>query len=479
MSKSSSLKKQFIYNFMYIIIASIIFSIITYTVYLSFINMGLILPSNYYEKKVSPIINYIDKKGVKILDESEREDLEKIIPVDGMKYGVVDKNIKLLYGNIEKLSERNIEDIKEGKERNHFNEKFGIFQQGVIIYHPIKNGDKIEGNIILEYVLTPRAKNPKYNFLVPPEIFIFLSPIIYVVIFTLLFSRRFSKSINKPIQDLIQASKKIKERDLDFSISYNAQNELGELVGSFEEMRKGLSTSLTRQWEIENERRDMVRAIAHDLRTPLTIIKGHLEILQDGGVENKDRLLRYLDIIDDNTKRAIKLIEDMNMLAKIEGVEFTLNFTPVDIIDFIDKKSEEYNLLCSKKNIEFKSSVDCKKRNKDLVNIDKDRISQVLDNIVFNSFRFIKEDGSIFLYVMVEENKITIKISDDGEGFSAKDLKNIFKKFYQGDESRSKEKGHSGLGLYISKLIVEKHGGKIKAYNSEEGGANVEFYICF
>lgn len=464
---------------MYIIIASIIFSIITYTVYLSFINMGLILPSNYYEKKVSPIMDYIDKKGAEILDESEREDLEKIIPVDGMKYGVVDKNIKLLYGNIEKLSEKNIEDIKEGKERSNFNQKFDVFQQGVIIYHPIKNGDKIEGNIILEYVLTPRAKNPKYNFLVPPEIFIFLSPIIYVVLFALLFSRRFSKNINKPIQDLIQASKKIKERDLDFSIDYNSKNELGELVESFEEMRKGLSDSLTRQWEIENERREMVRAIAHDLRTPLTIIKGHLEILQDGGVENKDRLLRYLDIMDDNTKRAIKLIEDMNMLAKIEGVEFTLNFTPVDIIDFINKKSEEYTLLCSKKSIEFKNLIEDKRKSKGLINIDKDRISQILDNIIFNSFRFIKEKGNIFLHVTIEENKVTMKISDDGEGFSPRDLKNVFKKFYQGDESRSKEKGHSGLGLYISKLIVEKHGGEIKVYNSKEGGANVEFYICF
>lgn len=102
-----------------------------------------------------------------------------------------------------------------------------------------------------------------------------------------------------------------------------------------------------------------------------------------------------------------------------------------------------------------------------------------MDNIVGNSIRFTPRGGSIHLQVSIEENKASFKISDMGPGFSEKDLASLFRKFYKGDPSRSREKGHSGLGLYIARSIIEKHGGGIQASNLLGGGACIEFFIVF
>lgn len=471
MIKNLSLKKQFIWNFIFVILSSLILSILTYGVFLILIDNNVIIRSDYYEKKIPGIVDYINKKGEVLLNVGEKYELEKNIPLHGIEYAVLDNKNQILYGTIKSISNKDIETIshKEDRRINRLNE--------VRLYVPIVKKSSQSGLVILKYVLKPTAANPKFNFLVPSELLIFLSPFIYITIFTWIFSKKFSNSINMPIKELINASKKIQERQLDFSITYNAPNELGELSQSFESMRRELNLSLNRQWEIEQDRREMVSAIAHDLRTPLTIIKGHTEVLQNGNLNNKDRVERYLGIIEENTNRAIKLIEDINTLSKIERIDFQLSSNPIDIINFIYRKSEGYRVLCDEKSIKFNVLIEDKRNFNNLMEIDDYRISQVLDNIILNSFRFTEEGGNISLKAVIEQQQISFTIKDSGPGFSQGDLKNIFKKFYQGDPTRSKEKGHSGLGLYIVKNIIEKHNGYIQAENNMEGGACINFNI--
>lgn len=470
MIKYLSIKKQFVLCFVLIISVSLMLSIITYGGYFIAMSKNLILPSNYYEKMVPGIIDYIESQGTSVLNKVNQLELETVIPKSGIEYIVLDNEYNTIYGDIEKISPNERKSLEENESRY-------IHGQNISIFEFIKKDGEIKGAVLIRYSLKATAKNEKWNFLVPSDGVLLFSPFIYISICTWIFVRRFSRNINKPIDDLINAAKKIKDKDLDFHMEYEADNELGELTKAFEAMRDELQSSLNAQWLIEQERSDMIAAIGHDLRTPLTVIKGHIEVLQESNLDNKERLHKYIDTIANNTNRAIKLIEDMNIISKLERIDFNLSPKDVHLENFVEEIKSNYEVICKKKNIKF--SVDYMDFNEDKSNVKIDvyRICQVLDNIISNSNRFTPEGGFIKLKITNYIDELHFKIEDSGIGFSSKDKKRIFEKFYQGDESRSKEKGHFGLGMNIAKIIVEKHGGEIKVKNNDDGGACVEFYI--
>ena len=303
-------------------------------------------------------------------------------------------------------------------------------------------------------------------------------PVICFLVFTYIFARRFSKRIRLPLQELMSAVNKIKEKDLDFRIScINQENEIGDLVQALEEMRHELRESLIQQWQLEQDRRDMVAAIMHDIRTPITIIQGHVEGLNEGIKDDPEKLNTYLVTIEQNVNRTKKLIDDMNALVEIDSEGFALDFSLVELNQFMQGKTNEIKILVDKKGIQLDSKIIDERKDATPVCLDTNRLSQIIDNIISNSIRFTPEGGIIRLVTKISQDKAVFRISDNGEGFREKDMSNLFKKFYKGDYSRSKEKGHSGLGLYIAKSIVERHGGTIKAYNKSEGGACIEFSI--
>ena len=470
MIKYLSIKKQFVLCFILIISVSLMLSIITYGGYFMAMSKNLILPSNYYEKMVPGIIDYIEAQGTSVLNKANQQELETVIPKSGIEYIVLDNEYNPIYGDIEKISPNEKKSLEENESRY-------IHGQNISVFEFIKKDGEIKGVVLIRYSLKATAKNEKWNFLVPSDGVLLFSPFIYISICTWIFVRRFSRNINKPIDDLINAAKKIKNKDLDFHMEYEADNELGELTKAFEAMRDELQISLNTQWLIEQERSDMIAAIGHDLRTPLTVIKGHIEVLQESNLDNKERLHKYIDTIANNTNRAIKLIEDMNIISKLERIDFKLSPKDVHLENFVEEIKSNYEVICKKKNIKF--SVDYINFNEEKSNIKIDvyRIGQVLDNIISNSNRFTPEGGFIKLKITNDIDELHFKIEDSGIGFSSKDKKRIFEKFYQGDESRSKEKGHFGLGMNIAKIIVEKHGGEIKVKNNDDGGACVEFYI--
>jgi signal transduction histidine kinase len=306
-------------------------------------------------------------------------------------------------------------------------------------------------------------------------------PIVCLIAYTLIFSKSLGRNIKKPLDKLIKAVEKIKNQDLDFKIDTAGckSNEIGDLIQAFEDMRINLKESLIREWQSEQDRRDMVSAITHDLRTPLAIISGHIELLQNGLVNDKNKMNSYLDIIEQNVHRAKILIDDMNSLTEIDNNNFYLNRSEEDITQFLNNKFEEYNILTAGKAINIEATITDNRDTAGPVIIDSQRLSQVFDNIIGNSIYYTPERGSIFINARLEKNAAYFTISDSGTGFSEKDLKNLFKKFYKGDSSRSREKGHSGLGLYIARSIIEKYGGTITAYNLPNGGASLDFNITY
>ncbi|MFZ5989478.1 MAG: ATP-binding protein [Bacillota bacterium] len=469
--KRATLKKQFIDSFIMTLVLSLVTAITTimifYFIYHQVVDSGSLKINDI---NIAKILEYSYRNGSTSIDEKNLGELDEIIKKSGMTYYIKDTDNNIIYS-----SEMNDVSLKHKSYIwNTVTElRSSLFHTPTINIPLI---DKNSGEIRYAIVLT-HLSNSSFIMLSLIDIGV---PFICFLVYTFIFATRISRRIRTPIKELMGAVEKIKSRDVDFSInSSNQDNEISDLAQALEEMRRELKSSLIREWQLEQDRREMVSSITHDLRTPLAIIQGHIEGLQDGIKNDRGKLDAYLEIIEQNTKRAKKLIDDMNLLAEIDSPGFILYSCQVDLNEFIRNKINELRILAAKKEISIETQInDCREEN-ELVSLDHNRLAQVIDNIVGNSIRFTPQKGTIKISVNIEKTGASFRICDTGPGFNEKDLSNIFKKFYKGDTSRSLEKGHSGLGLYITKSIVEKLGGKIFASNLPEEGACIEFSIMF
>lgn len=468
--KRKSLKREFISAFIKILLFSFILSVISIIIWLKGIQI-FYYPANYYERQLSEIIHEINENHQDVLNKSFQDNMNEIIPVDGISYQVLDLEGNIVYGNMKNPI---IEDTRTLYE--NLNSVFSLGGNDFARVTPIFNeNNDIIGSIIFKYSIrtSPRTNN---NSIYRLSNLIIFTPFVYIVVFTIFYSRRLSKNISEPINLLMESSEKIKNKDLDFSIAYREDNEIGRLCNAFEDMRLALKDSLIKQWDLEEKRRETTASIAHDLKTPLTVINTYSEALIDGDMD-EHKLKEYIRVIKRNNERALDLLEDMNRAASIENTDFALFPRDADIAEFLDLKKEDYRLLCSEKEIYFKLDI-VDLREKDFTGkYDIEAIENVLDNIVSNSIRYTNKDGIIVLNVLCKDDRIDFSVIDTGKGFSNEDLKNIFNKFYRGDKSRSFTTGHSGLGMYIAKTIVEKHGGSINARNNSPKGGIIEFDI--
>ncbi|MDI2878874.1 HAMP domain-containing histidine kinase [Clostridioides difficile] len=470
--KNQSLITEFRHTFIFIIIASIVATVITYVfalyLYIHSLNKD-IYPPNYYERQVPRIEKYINEKNITLLSQSNEEGLKRTIRGDDMLYQVVDNNGNILYGtNPKKLFK-----TKEELFNNFINKT--VRKGGYIHTVPIKGDNgKIEGAVILFYQVKITFANIRGRFVFAVIIMALFSPFLYIVGFTRWLSKRFVKNINQPLHLLIDASKKIKEKDLDFEIDYYSDNELGKLCSAFSEMKDELKGSLSAQWKMEQERVEMVEALAHDLKSPLSIILGYTDALIGNNTDDNEKLHRYLTVIRENTEKSAALVQKMQYTSDLEKSNIQLNFVPINLPEFLRQKVQDYELQAHQKEVELILKMQGNIQSP--IQIDVDRLTRIFDNIISNSLQYTPSGGNISITVKDEKNCISYEICDSGRGFSSKDLKKALDKFYRGDEARQTKGGHSGLGLYIVKQLVEQLGGSVKIENSKSGGACVKFW---
>lgn len=472
------LKSQFVLTFIMILVISLLATMATYGIgYMVYVNIEYkkVYPANYYEQQVPKIIEYINLEGEKLFDKDAELKLNKVVPSEGMQFQVVDGSGSWVYGtDTQKL----IEDKEDLLQK--LNTTFGKDGRHVKTIPIVDDEGRIRGAVLLSYTLTIHYQTPLNKLLlVPFFLVILLSPFLYIILFTWLFSKRLTDNIEKPVKLIIDASAKVKEKDLDFEIDYHADNELGRLCEAFNEMKNELRVSLISQWKAEQERQEMVQALAHDLKTPLSVIQGYAEALLDGYDTDAEKTKKYLQVIKDNALKSTKLTQEMLYAAEIEMSKPGLSIAPVDICSFLMQKKEAYEIMAKDKNINFVVDVVSESQSETVCPIDAVKLERILDNIVSNSIRYTPENGTITIKVEMKNDKMVFKIADTGKGFSPHEMTNLFNKFYRGDQARSTRDGHAGLGLYIAKKLVQMYGGSIKASNAEEGGAVIRFDIQF
>lgn len=466
--KEHSLVKSFRRTFLMILISGILATLLTYIIaillYFGIQDIGK-YPENFYEKQIPKIEAYIREKNMDLLYVKGESGLNNIIKGNGngITYQVLSSDCEVLYGT---YKDRVI--AGTGELIDKLNTTFVL--EGKFAYVvPIENNTNIEGAVILLYKLG----NPYKNIRIIIAVIAMLSPFLYFIIFTRLFSTLLVKKINLPLQLLIEASQKIKEKDLDFEVNYQSDNELGKLCTAFIEMKDELKKSLFAQWKAEQERIEMIEALAHDLKTPLSIIMSYSEALIDANSIDGERLKIYLNVINENAKKSSNLVMQMQYTSDLENADINLVLRNVNLTEFLERKISQYRLQAKQKEIDIALNI-----NSDLgyVMSDTDRLERILDNIFSNSLQYTPNKGSIKFFVNKENNKIVYEICDTGSGFTQKDMDKAFDRFYRGDKARSSEGGHSGLGLYIVKKLVEQLHGSVIIKNTVFKGADIIFW---
>ncbi len=283
------------------------------------------------------------------------------------------------------------------------------------------------------------------------------------------------KGIINPIRKLKVAAQNIKEGNLDFHIDTSHRDEIGELCQSFEDMRFRLKESAEEKVAGERENKILIRNISHDLKTPITAIKGYVEGIMDGVADTPEKQAKYIRTIYNKANEMDALIDELTLYSNIDTNRIPYNFNRINVADYFDDCVDEVGLDLESKNIRL-TYIDYADRDV-LIIADPEQLRRVIHNIIGNSIKYLdKKQGFISIRIRDVGDFIQVEIEDNGKGIAAKDLPYIFDRFYRTDASRNSSTGGSGIGLSIVKKIVEDHGGKIWA-NSKEGTGTIMYFV--
>lgn len=304
---------------------------------------------------------------------------------------------------------------------------------------------------------------------------LFISAFVILISVALVVGLWVYRSIAVPLVKLKKATQNIKEGNLDFVLDVEGKDEFSELCQDFEEMRRRLKESTEEKSLIEKENRELISNISHDLKTPITAVKGYVEGIMDGVADTPEKMDRYVRTIYNKTNEMDHLINELTFYSKIDTNRIPYTFSKLNVEDYFEDCSEEVGLELETRGIEL---VYANYVEKDVMVIaDGEQIRRVIHNIISNAIKYMdKPKGIIQIRIKDVGDFIQIEIEDNGKGIGPKDLPYIFDRFYRTDVSRNSSKGGSGIGLSIVKKILEDHGGKVWA-TSRLGIGTIMYFV--
>lgn len=314
-----------------------------------------------------------------------------------------------------------------------------------------------------------------------PEIEEYLVTVAFAIVLILLMTGIvlviwIQRGILRPLERMRIATQCIKEGNLDFEVKAETDDEMGQLCKDFEEMRLRLKRNEEEKFELDEEKKVLISNITHDLKTPITAIKGYAEGILDGVADTKEKQDKYLKTIYNKANELNILINELTVYSNVDRQRMPYNFQKLLVSEYFDDCAEDLEMELESKNIEFgyhnyvASEVE--------IIGDSEQIGRVIHNIINNSVKYMdKKKQIINLRIKDVGDFIQVEIEDNGKGIEAKDLPFIFDRFYRTDASRNSATGGSGIGLSIVKKIMEDHGGKIWATSKDGVGTVIYFVI--
>lgn len=344
-------------------------------------------------------------------------------------------------------------------------ENFFVKQQSVVF------GDGVAGSVYIVAragLLTPQVKQAAASVaIVVGALFVLIAFCLTMwVYYTLLV----------PINELQKATKAIKEGNLDYELDLDEKDEIGQLCSNFEEMRQRLKESQEERLQYDRENKELISNISHDLKTPITAIKGYVEGIMDGVASSPEMLDKYVRTIYSKANDMDRLIDELTFYSKIDTNKIPYTFAKINVKDYFSDCVEDISLGLETQNVHvsYRNAVDGRTQ----IIADAEQLKRVINNIVSNSVKYMDKPTKIISFDIQDVGDfIQVNIADNGRGVSVKELPKIFERFYRTDSSRNSSKGGSGIGLSIVRKIIQDQGGQIWASSVEHQGLTMHFVL--
>lgn len=330
--------------------------------------------------------------------------------------------------------------------------------------------DNVEGSI---FIITDVSK-------AIPEVSQFVTQTIFAIVIILVVTAALLiiwiyRGVAVPLNKMKIATQNIKEGNLNFELEVETEDEIGQLCQDFEEMRMRLQDSSIEKIESDKRSKELISNISHDLKTPITAIKGYVEGIMDGVADTPEKMERYIKTIYNKANEMDLLINELTLYSKIDSNRIPYNFDTLFVSDYFEDCASDLKVELDSRGIQF-AYVNYAESDVKII-ADAEQLKRVINNIISNSAKYMdKPEKKINLRVKDVGDFVQVEIEDNGKGIGPKELPNIFERFYRTDASRNSSTGGSGIGLSIVKKIVEEHGGKIWA-TSKEGTGTIMYFV--
>lgn len=411
------------------------------------VNTGSIYPANYAEKKINESYDTL---------QSAVEVTQDIIP-PLCYYAVFSEDGAVLSGNMPTDS------IEAA--RNAANHKA---VSGVGFYKVVPRSD---GCIVLRYGLTPQYQSAflREHFIEPQNLMTF-AVVLGGIAIILLSSVYFGKKIKRKIKPIMIAAGEIKKQNLEYEVSYCGVREIDDCLKSIDEMRNALKLSLECQWKTEQEKSRQMSALAHDIKTPLSVVRGNAELLYETELTEEQK--KYADYISGSAYQILSYVQTLIEMTR-SSFGYQYNFEKIRTSVLLgDIKNQALGLaeVCHIR-IKWKEQYVS-----ETISVAYEQVVRAVMNVVKNAAEHTTQGGSVGVYIVEQGQEMVFTVEDAGSGFTKEALLHGTEQFFMDDESRGG--GHYGIGLFFAKTTAQRHGGWIRLSNSKEtNGAKVE--ICF
>ena len=326
--------------------------------------------------------------------------------------------------------------------------------------------------IVLQYYIGAQYTNEWMNEHLPsPDILLIVLIAAGGIFVCLLLSTRFAKKLRLQLVPLFEATSEVAKQNLDFEVGHSNIKEFEDVLISFSRMKESLKASLEQQWKAEQMQKEQIAALAHDLKTPLTVIQGNADLISETELDEEQRLYaEYISSSSEQMQLYIRTLIDISRAA----TGYQLNIEDIDLPAYIKQLREQIDALCQTKKIGLQIEIENLPA---VLSADKLLLERAIMNVVNNALDYSPQGSHISILIAGDKRSLKISVTDAGPGFSQEDLLHAEEQFYMADRSRSSNL-HFGMGLFITKSIVRQHGGQLILSNSEKtGGAQVTILI--
>ncbi len=452
MKKTTSLKASF-WKFLCMLLVGLIGSAaVPFSLILAGTSTGFITYADYSERSVKNLAPII----------AATPDLTDVQLPLGCKYLILDKNYQMRETSLEGCDlDRAMEYALSGKRNKNLNKQY-LFVARENEY------------VVLQYYIGSQFINEwLYHHFPSPEILLYILIGINCIAVCVILTAKFAKNMRAQLSPLFEATQNVAEQNLDFEVGRSKIKEFEDVLHSFSDMKNNLKTSLEKQWSAEQLQKEQIAALAHDLKTPLTVIQGNIDLISETELDGEQRL--YAGYITESAGQMGVYIRTLIDISRtVAG--YQLNLEEFGIADYMGQMEAQANSLCLTKEICLHMETE---GDLGILKADKLLLERAIMNVIGNALDYSPPKGTVYVEVKKTDGFLQISIIDEGSGFTPEALHHAQEQFFMGNKSRTSNM-HFGMGLYIANSIIRQHNGQIILKNSDKTkGAQVIIKIPY